>query len=245
MYMMRKILVALSIVLVASAFGVFAQVKVTPHKVTYKRSKPESDEKKTFDITWPKVSGTSAALARKIEAALNYEKHFDFTIKGEQNDTDWLSDADFKVDYNRGHILCVSLFIEGSGAYPSTSTKYVTVNTRTGMAVKPIDVFVRTAGLKAVLTKMRAKEIADTKASIKKDPENKDVDIDQLFKDSLEYNKIKLDQFTVKSDGVVFHHNYDFPHVVQALQPPGEFLLTWAQLKPYLKSGGLLAGHGR
>jgi hypothetical protein len=232
------------LVLFITAAGAIGQIKVTPQKTTYTRPKPIMDGKKTFSITWPKISGTSPEIAKKIEAALNYETIFEFTIKDEKEETQWLADGGYKVDYNRGKILSVSIWIEGSGAYPSTANKYITVDTSTGAAVKPDDVFANTAGLEAILTRMRAKEMADTKAKLAKDPEAKDVDIKTLFDESLEYNKISLDQFTVKDDGVLFHHNYDFPHAVQALAPAGEFLVKWAQLKPFIKAGGLFAGLG-
>ena len=84
-------------------------------------------------------------------------------------------------------------------------------------------------------------EVADTIVELKKDPENKDIEPELLFKDSAEYQKVSLNEFSVDENGITFRHDYGYPHVVQALQPNGEFFFTWAQLKPYIKAGGLLS----
>lgn len=66
-----------------------------------------------------------------------------------------------------------------------------------------------------------------------------------MFKNSEEYNKVSLDAFEVDENGIMFHHDYGFAHVIQALQPAGEFFLTWEELKPYIKAGGLLSRASR
>lgn len=60
-----------------------------------------------------------------------------------------------------------------------------------------------------------------------------------MFRDSEQYNKVSLNEFSISDRGVTFHHNYGFAHVAKALEPNGEFMFTWAQLKPFIKSGGL------
>lgn len=227
--------------------GVYAQsvTMLNPKKVTYKRPKPIADFKKTFTVTYPKVKAATPALSKKIEAALSYEKAFDFKISEEISEIQWLENASYTVEYNADTMLSVSLTIEGTGAYPSNSTRYVVVNTSTGMRVRPGDIFTNTKGLLAKLTKMKDDEVKKAIADIKADPETKDDDVSVLFSDSEEYHKVSLDEFHIDENGVVFHHNYGFPHVAQAIQPSGEFFLTWAELKPFIKSGGLLSKFAR
>ena len=50
-------------------------VVITPKKVTYKRPKPESEYKKTFEITYPKVKAATPALSKKIEDTISYQKN--------------------------------------------------------------------------------------------------------------------------------------------------------------------------
>jgi len=233
---------------VIAAFGmtVSAQsVTITAKKVTYKRPKPISEYKKTFTINYPKIKAATPAISKKIESTISYEKVFDFTVKEELTELQWLESADYEVGYNKNGMLSISLFIEGSGAYPSGSTKYIVVDLKTGLRLKPADLFSNTAGLLAKVKAAQAKEVADTIVELKKDPENKDIEPELLFKDSAEYQKVSLNEFSVDENGITFRHDYGFPHVVQALQPNGEFFFTWAQLKPYIKAGGLLSRLGR
>ena len=240
--MKAKILLIAAVVAFA-AVGVSAQsvTMLNPKKVTYKRPKPIADHKKSFTITYPKVKAATPAISRKIEAVLSYEKNFDFKLREELSDLQWLEDASYDVNYNANNLLSISLMIEGSAAYPSISTRYLVVNTATGARVRPVDIFVNTRGLLAKLVKMKDAEIAKTKAELKNAPETKDEDLSDLFASSETYNKVKLDEFEIDENGVNFRHDYGFPHVALALQPSGEFFLTWEELKPYIKKGGLLA----
>ncbi len=219
----------------------FGQVVITNKKVTYTRSKPIMDFKKTFTVTYPKIKAATPAISRKIEAVLSYEKVFDFKLSEEMGEIQWLEDASYDVNYNANKLLSISLTIQGTGAYPSSSTRYIVVNTAKGTRVRPIDVFTNTSELITKLVKMKDEEIEKKKTEIKNDPEMKDEDLSGLFSDAETYRKVTLDEFEIDENGVVFHHNYGFPHVAQALEPAGEFFLTWNELKPFIKSGSVLA----
>ncbi|MEQ1644851.1 MAG: hypothetical protein ABL959_15485, partial [Pyrinomonadaceae bacterium] len=239
---MRNKLLLLTILIFAVSVSGFGQVTMlNPKKVTYTRKNPIMDGKKTFTITYPKVRAATPAISRKIEGVLSYEKVFDFTLREEMGEIQWLEDASYDVNYNANKLLSIRLTIEGSGAYPSSSTKYIVVNTATGTRVRPIDVFVNTSGLLAHLKKMKDAEVEKTKAELKSSPETKDEDFSGFFTDGDIYNKLKPDAFEIDESGVMFHHDYGFPHVAQALQPPGEFFLTWDELKPFIKKGSVLA----
>lgn len=228
------------------AVAVNAQsVVLTAKKVTYTRPKPIADHKKTFTITYPKIKAATPALSKKIEAVISYEKNFDFTIKEELTEIQWLEDAQYDVNYNANGILSIRLFIEGSGAYPSGSTRYVVVDIKKGTKATPALVFTNVAGLLELVTKAKDKEVAESIIELNKDPENKDLGVEEMFKNAEEYNKVSLDAFEVDENGVIFHHDYGFAHVIQALQPPGEFFFTWEDLKPFIKAGGLLSRASR
>ena len=51
----------------------------------------------------------------------------------------------------------------------------------------------------------------------------------------------ELNHFSVNEQGVTFYYDYDFPHVAKALEPNGEFFVSYADLKPFIKRDGLLA----
>lgn len=233
----------LGIVFVLAAFvaaGNAQSVVVTGKKITYNRPKPISEYKKTFTINYPKIKAATPVLSKKIEAAASYEKAFGFTLKEELGEIQWLETADYEVIYNKNGILCLSLFIEGSGAYPSSSTKYVVVDTNTGLKQTPANLFTNLAGLAALAKKQQKTEIATAIKEIKADKTNEEPNPEHLFENA-DFKIKDLNDFSVDDKGVTFHYDYGFPHVIQGLQPAGEFKFTWTQLKPYIKNGGLLS----
>lgn len=242
---MKIKLTFLLLLLAIFSLPVIAQVTITAKKVTYTRPKPIADHKKRFTITYPKIKAATPALSRKIEAVLSYEKAFDFKLREEMTEIQWLESASYDVNYNADKILSISLTIEGSGAYPDGSTRYFVVNTARGTRVVPSDVFNDTDVLLAKVVKMKDAEVKKAIDDIKKDPETKDDDVSVLFESSETYNKVTLNEFEIDENGVIFHYDYGFPHVAQALQPPGEFFLTWKELKSFIKKGGLLAQFAR
>lgn len=238
--MKTKILLAVIFVATLTFVGYGQSVVITGKKVTYKRPKPMSEYKKTFTINYPKVKASTPALSRKIEAAISYSSVLKLNLQDELRGNQWLEEADYEVGYNKNGILSIALSMDGTAAYPDGMTKQVVVDLRNGTRVRPVDAFSNLPGLLALVRKARDKEVAQAIADIKKDPENKDIDPSDQFKESAKYNPLKLDEYSVADGGVTFHYDYGFPHVIQALQPAGEFTFTWKQLKPYIKAGGLL-----
>jgi hypothetical protein len=235
--MKTKLLLLGVAVLTFSIQGFSQSVVVTGKKVTYTRPKPTLDFKKTFTINHPQVRAETPALSRKIESAISYEKVMPLIIKEEMDEYQWLEDADFEVVYNKDGALAIQLSVEGSAAYPSGSTKTVVVDTRTGSRVRPADVFVNLKGLAAMVRREQKKEIAASMKELRKENE---ADPESLF-EGADFKTANLDWFSISDKGVTFVYEYGFPHVIQALQPSGQFTFTWRQLRPYLKRGGLLS----
>ena len=219
---------------------VAAQVRITPKKVTYRRPKPISEYKKTFTITWPKIAGRPAAVARKIENALNYEKLFDFTIKEEQTDLQWLEEATYEVLFNKHNVLCIGLSIQGTAAYPSGSDHYVVLDSTNGTVAGPSSVFVDRVKLAELVNKRMAKAIAEVVARWKTDPDLKDLDEKELLGDKV-FEVKDLENFSVDAKGVAFRYEFGFPHAILAAEPDNEFDLTWKEMKPFINPRGLLA----
>ena len=232
-----KFLFCLLFIIVFSTIAFSQSVVITSKKVTYKRPKPISEYKKSFIVTYPKVKAATPVLSKKIEMAISYEKNNNLDIKDEINDTQWLEEASYTVNYNKKNILDITLSVEGSGAYPSTYNKTVVVDLKTGNRVKPIDVFTNLSGLAANCKKAQQAEIKKAIVDIKKENPDEENPAD-LFKES-NFTVKNLDEFSVSDKGVTFIYNYDFPHVIQALQPDGQYFFTWAQLKPFIKGGSL------
>lgn len=232
--MRNKTFLLIALLLALATTGLAQSVKITTQKQTYKRTGADVPEfKKSFTVNYPKVAG---ANGKKIEAILSYEKAFDFTFQAEIKEMYWLESADYTVNYNNHNILDVTLFIEGSGAYPDGSSKYLVINSKTGIRVKPSDVFTNLNGLAAMGRKAQQAEIKEEIARLKK--EEPDFDPKEYLNDA-KFTAENLWAFTVSEKGLTFHYNYGFPHAIQALEPSGEYFYKWSELKPFIKQNGL------
>jgi hypothetical protein len=238
---MKRNLIYLFLLVTLSAGFVQAQsVVITGKKVTYHRRKPISEYKKTFTINYPKVKAATSALSKKIEAALDYQKVLGLKLKEEMSEFQWIEEADFEVGYNNNGILSITLSMDGTAAYPSGTSKTVVIDLKTGQRLMAADVFTSIPGLSEKVIKAQKKEIADAIAEIKKDPENEEPNPEALFQDS-KFDAKDLEGFSVSEKGVTFNYDYAFPHVIQALQPDGNFFFSWIQLKPFIKYNGAFA----
>jgi hypothetical protein len=227
-----------SVIIVLCTLSVIAQsVTITPRKTVYRRPKPQHEFKKTFTIRRPIAKASTPALSRRITAAISPDKVLEINIREEMTEHQWLEEADYKVLFNQNGVLCVELWMTGTAAYPDGVTKRVVVNLRTGTVVRPHDVFRDLPGLAALIKDAQTAEIAAATQEMKSDP---DARPEELFSEA-NFTAEDLRDFTVDSGGVTFFYDYGFPHVLEALQPPGEFHFSWARLKPFVRTDGLLA----
>ena len=212
-------------------------VKIVPRKTTYRRQKPQYDFKRTFTIRRPIATASTVALSRKITAAISPERVLDLNIREELTEFQWLEEADYKVIFNQNGVLCIELWMTGTAAYPDSVTKAVVVDIRTGRVARVPDLFRQLPELAKLVRKKQLAEIAQATEEMRSDP---DASPDQLFSEA-RFTTEDFDQFTVDSQGVTFRYDYGFPHVLEALQPAGEFHFSWAELKPFIRMDGLLA----
>lgn len=234
-----KSLLCLLFVLAFSFAGFAQTVKITPKKTSYKRPKPIVDFKKSFTVIYPKISGLTPTLNKKVETAVSYEKNFDFNLRDEINEIQWLEEASYEADYNKNGILGLTLTMSGTGAYPSVYSKPVIVNLKTGNKVQPADVFIKLNELAAKNKKAQQNEIKKILAEFKKEYPNEEYPTD--FFENADFKAENLKEFTVSDKGVTFWYDYGFPHAAKALQPEGRYFFSWAELKPFIKRDGLLA----
>ena len=249
---MKKLIPAISLTLVAATF-IFAQsVTITPKKTVYTRKgKVSFKEKRTFLVTYPVVSGAlPLATKKKLENTVSYWRVFETTLQENLTDSDWLYELSYKVNYNKKGVLDIALTQEGSAAYPDQSTKELVIDLKTGEQVKFTDAF-RTDALAAFAEMVDKKLSAEKTAQIqridkgefddggKPDKEANDALKEQL--NDLSFTAETFADYSVNDRGVTIVYDAGFPHVIQAAQPDGQYFFTWAELKPFIKPGGLLA----
>jgi hypothetical protein len=216
--------------------------------VIVRRGKVTRDfpEKKRATVSYPVVTGglSSPAVLSKVRSLLSVKNIFDTSIEEYRQDT-WLSEFDYKVNYNKNYILDITFTQSGSGAYPSTDNKHLAINLKTGRLIKAADVFKSDSleNLAAMVDKKLQAEIKETLDEVARD---KDYDaeakksIREMF-ESLKIGPQDLDNFSINDKGITFLYDAGFPHVAQALQPVGEYFFSYAGLSPYLKRKGSAA----
>ncbi|HEX7226694.1 MAG TPA: hypothetical protein VF353_02870, partial [Candidatus Binatia bacterium] len=106
--------------------------------------------------------------------------------------------------------------------------------------VLPSDVFIDVPGLIAAVKKKQDVEVAEAIKTIKAEPDFGDGDPKQLF-EYTDFETKDLKNFAVDRAGVAFFYDYGFPNVLKALEPEGELRLSWPEIRPFIKPGGLLA----
>jgi hypothetical protein len=195
-------------------------------------------ERKRAIINYPVVVGPrNSPVLRKIRALFDFKNIFDTSLAEYRADT-WLSEFDYKVNYNRNFILDITFTQEGIGAYPDTQTKHFAINLRNGELIGATDAF-NSSSLEKLAALVDAKLQSENQATIRDSGDDRETARD-LLKD-LKFKASNLNDFSVSAKGITFLYDAEFPHVVQALQPVGQYFFSFAELKPYIKRAGPLA----
>jgi hypothetical protein len=247
--MKLKFIFLLLFVFVFSLTAAAQSVVIKPRKVVYTRKgKVTMKEKRTFTITYPVVSGAiSVPAKKKLENTLSYWRVFETTLKENLAEYEWLSEMSYTVNYNKNGILDIALTQEGSGAYPDGETIVLIIDLKTGTQAKFADVF--DTGSKAKLAEKVDRKLSDEKKeiveSIKNDKTSYSNDDERNSSiemvEQLKFTSEDFDEFSVSEKGVTIIYDAGFPHVVQALEPDGRYLFTWAEIKSFIKADSLLA----
>jgi hypothetical protein len=223
-------------------------VVITPKKTVYTRKgKVSFKEMRTFSVTYPVVSSAiSAPIKKKLENTINYWRAFEMTLAENLSADGWLTDLSYQVNYNKNGILDISLFQEGVGAYPTSETINLVVDLKTGEQVKFAEVFKtdstdKLAQLVDRKLELEKKEIIkgiETDNTDYKTAEDRQNDVEMI--DKLTFTSESFNEFLVNDKGVIILYDAGFPHAIQALQPDGRYFFSWAELKPFVKTNGLL-----
>lgn len=178
-----------------------------------------------------KVLSTKNALGQTPEEMAKELREGDF----------WLSEVDYTINYNKNYLVDAAFNRNGCGAYPDGETKHVLVDLKTGKQVKANDAFNAASipQLRKLLKAKMEKEVQDTFKEFEKSPEEL-TDVKERLKGPYVPSQKLLDNFTVSDKGLMFAQDWEFPHVIQALQPDGQYFFTFAELKPLINVNGPL-----
>ena len=220
---------------------------VQPRSVVLLRSRKETGgapAKRKAVVRYPILLGlTDRSVRQRIQKTLAIKNVFDSTLEEYRQDG-WLTDFDYRVNYNTNYLLDITFTQSGMGAYPDTQTKHFLISLRTGAVIKAADAFNFDA-LANVATMVDQKLKAETQKIAKDLESDKETSADEksTLKDQLEQLKFErenLDEFSVSDKGVTFLYDAGFPHVIKALEPDGRYFFSYAALRPYVKRNGPL-----
>jgi len=199
-------------------------------------------ERKRAIVSYPVVTGgLSPAVLRKVRALLQVKNIFDTSLEEYRSDS-WLEEFDYEVNYNRNYILDITFTQTGTAAYPDTHTKHLAINLKTGNLIKARDVF-KPASLKTLAGMVDRKlqdEIRKTQAENSNDMSQDERESMKEMYSNLRFGVEHLDEFSINDKGITFLYDAGFPHVVQALEPVGEYFFSYAELGSHIKQEGLL-----
>ena len=160
----------------------------------------------------------------------------------------WLIEIDYEVTYNRHDLLSLAYVVAGMGAYPDEMHAYVVADLKTGRRLTAKDLFKPAAleELAAKVDRMRTAAIETAIQEYRPYLEGNQMTEEDLLS-TMEPAREKrfgvenLDTFRLDDKGVTFVFDFEFPHVNQALEPGGEFFLSYEELRPYINPEGPLA----
>lgn len=204
----------------------------------------EFPHKKRAVVTYPVVSGLSdAAVLRRVRALFDFKNIFDYSLKEYREDA-WLSEFSYVVNHNKNSLLDITFMQSGSGAYPDDHEKHFLINLRNGNLVKATDAFApdKLASLADAVDRKLQQELRELASEMAKDKDASQEEREHLKQayENLKFEVANLDEFSVGPRGITFLYDAGFPHVIQALEPAGRYVFTFAELKPYIKPDGPL-----
>ena len=195
-------------------------------------------ERRRAVVNYPVIVGPKTSpVLRKVRALFDFKNIFGTSLAEYRADT-WLSEFDYKVNYNRNYILDITFTQDGVGAYPDTHKKHFAINLKNGELIKAADAF-NSSSLGELAALVDKKLQAENQETIRDSGDDRETARD-LLKD-LKFKASDLDEFSISGKGITFLYDAGFPHAVQAFQPAGEYFFSFAELKSHIRRDGPLA----
>ena len=224
------------------------RVTITPHTVAFPRKsnpvRASWPDEKTV-INYPEITGLrNETVLNRIQTTLQLKNVFGFTVEEYREDeSGWLETVGFTVNYNRDYILDIRFMELGSAMHGEVIQKRFTIDLRTGNVLTPTDIFVaeRMDQLSKLVDKKLQEEIKEIRDRFRNAGEQVPSDLENIFR-KLKFETADLSNFEVNTTGVMFAKKVSFPHGFgfDLYRPDGRYYFTHAELKPYLRTDGLL-----
>ena len=219
----------------------FREIKVKPS--------PEKYNVDTPTIIYPIIVLTNNAVAKKINSHIK-RNIADFyaddstlsvnsTLRAAANEG--LTDLTYEVTFNKNGILSLIFWVEGVGAYPSSSKETLNFDLVTGKSLTLKEIFLpeKFNAFKKTVHQDKINYLEEFKKELKEDVSNNETDssdYDPAVELANECSKsVSLDQFIFTSSGISVFDDCDFPHMIQAMEPVYDLSYKFSMLKSSIK----------
>lgn len=218
-------------------------LKIVRQKEVYTRNHPTIP---TFTVYRPIIkSRPPKPLKKRLGHSLSPFVIMKTSLRDFQEDI-YLWEARYEIHHNRNGILSISYMAEIEGGRTYYRDYYTTVNLRTGKTVELRDLFNKTE-MPSLLREIR-KSVRKRFNHARNDPKDCfaaefDRNMERepgstLLPEQIGYKK--LGGFFVSSKGVNFIYSFARTLAPEPCLPREDYLLTWKQLKPFIRRDGLL-----
>jgi|SRR5688500_7321973 len=201
---------------------------ITPRRI--ERSRGRGEDRDTVILIRPVVSGLRPTVLKKIRKELELKK-----ILGGQYVfyKDWMFDFDYRVTYNRNHILS---FAFSWNAYFAEHDKTVVFNLRDGSLIKAQDL-VRQEQIPELVKLIDQKLQAELEQMLRDHEGPRDLKYIWKAENALlKFTDEDLSEIAINDKGITFFYDPGFHHTAAWAEPAGRYFFTYRELKNLLKA---------
>lgn len=236
----RLFLAAVAVSAASLAIAQTSELSVDKKTSTYS-FKDSDGQTKSVKVDRAVVTGATKMIRTRAAKTLNPERIFGMDpISNKMDPSSSVTSITFEADFADQGVYSFCFTMEAMAAYPTTESKYVLVDAKTGRQIVGKSNFRNTSGLLAELNKQHQAEIDEAIREHKTRPAEEQLEnFVEMFKNS-EVTSSIFNHISISVEGMRFHHNYDFVHAIKALEPSGVYLVKWADMKKYIATSSPL-----
>ena len=200
-----------------------------------------SSMEEKLDLKWPIISSDSKskALDSLIYMNFNFSELTGCEIinKEDKNVFDCqITNADYKVNYNKNGVFDCSFELEYLGAHLSYDYHRTTIDLYTEKKVI-LNELIKDSEVSNLVKFCKEEIKSKMKHALDEALKNNQIQADEseLF-EGFEFEKKDLNNFCFNEDGVTIYYDFFFPHYAMAIEPYGDIFLSWNELEKYLNT---------
>jgi hypothetical protein len=190
---------------------------------------PES----SMSIRWPYLVGETVAVP-VINQVLDYEsitgETLAETLRNYNATQSGIVGSSFSVEYMDMSYLDISITVETLGAYPSSMVFNFLFSLSNGERITSADLF-RSDKITDLIRLCDGRLQENITRELASDP------LQAYAVDECHFTAEWLDEVGMSSEGIVFHYDFQYPHMIEAAEPDGELFFTWEELNGFLLPG--------